>query len=327
MKWLKEQGADINARRGDGWTPLFAAASMFDGSHTGRARYVMLKLIEHGADINAKDNAGKTALFWAAKHDDGYGDYAEDQAEDHAVVILMEYGADVDDSDPELSENIARLQYERRKMLARVPATAAMLAEWLDAPLSKVVTVVETADRKAFENTISEHENRAAVRCESPHFDDAWLDMIVGDDLLAFSNTSVNPQGLTSAGVAKFGRCQNLRLLAVCSANAIDEDVWVSVAENCTNLEFLQICDSHTPQTSRAFFNVLSKCTKMKQLRLRGMPEDAYEVFFACLAKMPELIAVTFQDTVNFPEDMVKRFVEDRPEVTFVFERVSDRRR
>jgi len=57
MKWLKDQGADINAKTNDGLTPMHMAANSFNNSIK-----TMTWLKEQGADINAKTNEGKTPL-------------------------------------------------------------------------------------------------------------------------------------------------------------------------------------------------------------------------------------------------------------------------
>jgi len=59
MMWLKDQGADINAKSSGGRTPIFwaVAAGQTDA---------MAWLKKQGADVNAKDNDGRTPIFWAA---------------------------------------------------------------------------------------------------------------------------------------------------------------------------------------------------------------------------------------------------------------------
>ena len=52
------EGADVNAKREDGVTPLHWAA---DGGHKEIAEL----LIAGGADVNAKDEFGETPLDWA----------------------------------------------------------------------------------------------------------------------------------------------------------------------------------------------------------------------------------------------------------------------
>ena len=59
LKRLLENGIDINAKDGDGWTALM------DASSKGNLEKVIL-LIENGADIEAKDNKGDTALILAS---------------------------------------------------------------------------------------------------------------------------------------------------------------------------------------------------------------------------------------------------------------------
>ena len=55
MKWLKEEGADVNAKGGDGSTPMHVAAG---GGHVDAMKW----LKEQGANINAKNNNGETPL-------------------------------------------------------------------------------------------------------------------------------------------------------------------------------------------------------------------------------------------------------------------------
>ena len=58
MEWLKAQGADINARRSDGATPMHSAA---------RGNAVMEWLKAQGADINARRSDGATPMHYAAR--------------------------------------------------------------------------------------------------------------------------------------------------------------------------------------------------------------------------------------------------------------------
>jgi ankyrin repeat protein len=56
---LLEKGADVNAKRNDGWTPLHWASCE---NHIEIAEL----LIEKGADVDAKDNENWTPLHWAS---------------------------------------------------------------------------------------------------------------------------------------------------------------------------------------------------------------------------------------------------------------------
>ncbi len=57
---LITNGADVNARKADGWSPLHQAA------HRGNREIVEL-LIAKSADVNAKENFGPTPLDWAIR--------------------------------------------------------------------------------------------------------------------------------------------------------------------------------------------------------------------------------------------------------------------
>src|SRR5919206_524002 len=73
-----KQGADVNARADDGWTPLLWA------SWFGHADVVKL-LLAHGADVNARDKDTDTALMKAATQ--GHAD---------VVQMLLDKGAEAD---------------------------------------------------------------------------------------------------------------------------------------------------------------------------------------------------------------------------------------
>ena len=84
-KELIEQGADVNTRDKNGWTPLMYAAS-----YARPAPEILQVLLAKGADVNAKDNAGDTTLSIAiVRHNTGLMDI---------VRFLLEKGADVNAS-------------------------------------------------------------------------------------------------------------------------------------------------------------------------------------------------------------------------------------
>lgn len=80
---LHEQGADLDAKDGKGWTSLMRASNKGLGD-------VALALIEKGADLDAQDNKGKTALVWA------YDEFQIDLA-----LMLIGKGADLEIKDHE----------------------------------------------------------------------------------------------------------------------------------------------------------------------------------------------------------------------------------
>jgi ankyrin repeat protein len=89
-----DAGADVNARDGDGITPLMHAtrgerpeiANPASSDHPEVAEL----LIRRGADVNAKTDSGFAALIWAAR----YG-------HEGVAKVLITHGADVNAKDKE----------------------------------------------------------------------------------------------------------------------------------------------------------------------------------------------------------------------------------
>ena len=77
IELLITKGADVSAKSDRGWTPLHQAA---DNGH----KEVVELLIDKGADVNAMSDIGRTPLYWAA--DSGYKEIIE---------LLIAKGADV----------------------------------------------------------------------------------------------------------------------------------------------------------------------------------------------------------------------------------------
>jgi len=92
IKELLEQGADVNAKNGLGWTPLHYAAEK------GYLEVVRL-LVEKGANINARTKLGMTPLHWAAEKGHLY-----------VVRFLLEAGANpaLRDNKGKTPANLAR---------------------------------------------------------------------------------------------------------------------------------------------------------------------------------------------------------------------------
>lgn len=76
IKFLIEQGADVNSKISNGYSPLTMAI---------QSKQVSKLLLEHGADVNAKDNRGNTALMAAGQTD--------------TIQLLIEHEADVNAQD------------------------------------------------------------------------------------------------------------------------------------------------------------------------------------------------------------------------------------
>ena len=129
VKKTLADGADVNAKDDNGWTPLHWAAL---SGHKEVSEY----LITMGADVNAKDGTGMTPLHYAA---------AFDQKE--IVELLLASGADVNAKDePRTIKNGKRVQGSTPLDIANDashPETADLLRKhggktgaWLDADKS-----------------------------------------------------------------------------------------------------------------------------------------------------------------------------------------------
>jgi len=63
VQWLVENGADVNVRDSERWTPLmYSAVPQYDYE-------TMLFLLENGANVNLRNDDGNTALYQAMKND------------------------------------------------------------------------------------------------------------------------------------------------------------------------------------------------------------------------------------------------------------------
>jgi ankyrin repeat protein len=76
MRGALAQGADINMRNAQGWTPLHIAAAGGDVT-------VLALLLQHGADVHAESNLGTTPLYNAT----AFGKKAA------VVELLLAHGA------------------------------------------------------------------------------------------------------------------------------------------------------------------------------------------------------------------------------------------
>lgn len=103
VKWLIEQGADINHKAHDGWTPLLAAAAAFVGetSESGEtcSKYDVFKIVlDAGPDLNVKTPEGFTPLHVAVMNENLA--WMQNSSEGvHRVRDLVESGINVDQSD------------------------------------------------------------------------------------------------------------------------------------------------------------------------------------------------------------------------------------
>ena len=98
MRYLVEQGADMEMADGGGWTPLIMASN---SGHLEMVRY----LLEQGADRDKADISGRTSLHRSAV--DGHLEVAK---------LLMVYGADLNARDhwDQLPIDLARTEEIRQ---------------------------------------------------------------------------------------------------------------------------------------------------------------------------------------------------------------------
>ena len=90
VKQCVEQGADVNAQNGDGWTPLHAAVFY---EHSPE---IICYLVEQGADINGQDKDGDTAIHMCHLQT-GCMDYYYCKPSLEILGCLIRLGIDVND--------------------------------------------------------------------------------------------------------------------------------------------------------------------------------------------------------------------------------------
>ena len=89
VKHLVENGADVNDKDNNGETALMIASAEFKNSGVVKYLNIVVEyLVENGADVNAKNNNGETALMRASGNNDM-----------EMVKYLVEHGADVNAKD------------------------------------------------------------------------------------------------------------------------------------------------------------------------------------------------------------------------------------
>ncbi len=71
LKYLLDEGADVNTKDGEGYTALIMTAIHSEGGAEKLIKQYKITqlLIDNGADINAKQKDGYTALDYASRHD------------------------------------------------------------------------------------------------------------------------------------------------------------------------------------------------------------------------------------------------------------------
>jgi ankyrin repeat protein len=107
--FLLENGADVNAKRDDLWTPLHLAF------HVGNLKAARI-LLEHRADVNARNDDGQTPLHllssWEAQQDE------DDGTED--AKHLLERGANVNERDKDNATPLHLASHYKRLEIVRV---------------------------------------------------------------------------------------------------------------------------------------------------------------------------------------------------------------
>jgi ankyrin repeat protein len=109
VQFLLENGADVNAKRDDLWTPLHLAFNV------GKFKAARM-LLEHHADVNARNDDGQAPLHllsrWEAQKDE------EDGSDD--AKQLLERGANVNGKDNDNATPLHLASYYKRLEIVRV---------------------------------------------------------------------------------------------------------------------------------------------------------------------------------------------------------------
>ena len=148
MQWLIANGADVNVKREDGWTPLHSAA--YENASEAAAL-----LLANGADVNAKRENGKTPLHSAA-----------DRNASEAAAVLLANGAEVNAKDNDGRTPLLWAAFENASEAAAVllangaevnaksndGVTPLHLVAWANAPEAAAMLIANSADINAKDN-------------------------------------------------------------------------------------------------------------------------------------------------------------------------------
>ena len=155
VQYLISQGADVNAGKGIGDTPLHVA--VFQSSDN-----IVKCLVAHGADVNGRDNAGNTPLFEAV----GYSPRID------RLEYLISQGADVHAKNNEgktaLDKALERVrELEKRGTDPKYAAKMREAIEILEKAMGETISQ-EEVEEMLFND--GEHPVIPVIK-ERPHYD------------------------------------------------------------------------------------------------------------------------------------------------------------